>query len=119
MATSGGVLGISSATSAGARALTLVSVEPASGAVGEYAGLLAIRRYHESLGEGHRNLCIIPRSAHGTNPASAAMIGYEVKWIDDGEGMDLEELEAVCAANSENLAALMITYYYSRNYIRN
>ncbi len=85
------------------------SLQPASGASGEYAGLLAIRRYHESCGDGHRNLCIIPRSAHGTNPASAAMIGFEVRWIDDSEGMNVQELEALCEKEKDRLAALMIT----------
>eukprot|EP00392_Amoebophrya_sp_AT5.2_P005732 g5742.t1 len=89
------------------------SLQPASGAMGEYAGLLAIRRYHESRGEqgSRRNVCIIPRSAHGTNPASAAMIGMEVKWIDDSSGqLDVDELTALCAEYQDRLAALMITY---------
>ncbi len=91
------------------------SLQPASGAMGEYAGLLAIRRYHESqLGVAkskEKNLCIIPKSAHGTNPASAAMIGMEVKWIDDSKGqLPLQELKQICAENKGKISALMITY---------
>eukprot|EP00925_Amoebophrya_sp_RCC4383_P008022 GSA25T00013646001.1 len=72
---------------------------------------MAIRRYHESRGDAQRNVCIIPRSAHGTNPASAAMIGMEVKWIDDSKGtLDVEELTALAAEYKDRLAALMITY---------
>merc|ERR1719261_2237539 len=86
------------------------SLQPCSGASGEHAGLLAIRQYHISIGEGQRNVCIIPKSAHGTNPASAAMAGMEIKWIDDSEGLDLASLEALCKANADELSALMITY---------
>lgn len=62
------------------------SLQPTSGAAGEYAGLLVIRKYFESIGQSDRNICIIPRSAHGTNPASAAMCDMEIKWIDDSRG---------------------------------
>jgi glycine dehydrogenase len=88
------------------------SLQPMSGASGEYAGLLAIRKYYQSIGEGDRNIVIIPRSAHGTNPASAAMMGMQIKWIDDaGEGgIDVDEFEQLCQDNSDRLAALMITY---------
>ena len=86
------------------------SLQPTSGASGEYAGLLAIRRYLASLNEGHRNVVVIPRSAHGTNSASAAMMGLQIKWIDDANGLDLEELRSVCKAHASQLAALMITY---------
>ena len=61
------------------------SLQPTSGASDEYAGLLVIRKYQESIGQGHRNVCIIPRSAHGTNPASAVMCGMKIKWIDDSQ----------------------------------
>ncbi len=86
------------------------SLQPTSGASGEYAGLLAIRRYLESIGQGSRNLVIIPKSAHGTNPASAAMMGLQIKWIDDSDGIDISQLGSVCEANKESLAALMVTY---------
>merc|ERR1740130_94631 len=65
------------------------SLQPTSGASGEYAGLLAIRECQKSQGQGHRNICIIPKSAHGTNPASAAMAGMPIKWVDDSHGMDM------------------------------
>jgi glycine dehydrogenase len=90
------------------------SLQPTSGAAGEYAGLLVIRKYLESKGEGHRNVCIIPRSAHGTNPASAAMCDMEIKWIEDSQGMDLGEFKALCEANKDRLAALMVTYPSTR-----
>merc|ERR1740138_72110 len=67
------------------------SLQPTSGASGEYAGILAIRKYHEARGEGHRNICIMPRSAHGTNPATAAMANMQIKWIEDSKGMDVAE----------------------------
>ncbi|MBO0223193.1 hypothetical protein J0689_28335, partial [Vibrio parahaemolyticus] len=71
-----------------------VCMQPNSGAQGEYAGLLAIRRYHESRHEGHRNICLIPASAHGTNPASAHMAGMEVVVVrcDDEGNIDLVDL---------------------------
>jgi len=90
------------------------SLQPTSGASGEYAGLLVIRKYLESIGQGDRNICIIPRSAHGTNPASAAMCDMQIKWIDDSKGMDLEEFRQLCSDNKDRLAALMVTYPSTR-----
>ncbi|MEE9257577.1 MAG: aminomethyl-transferring glycine dehydrogenase, partial [bacterium] len=89
-----------------------VSLQPNSGAQGEYTGLLIIRRYHESRGELHRDICLIPSSAHGTNPASAAMMGWKVVVVNcDAEGnVDLGDLREKAAAHSAHLAALMITY---------
>lgn len=89
-----------------------ISMQPNSGASGEYAGLLAIRRYHESLGETDRNICLIPRSAHGTNPATAMMMGMQVVVVntDDNGNVDIEDLTAKCEQHSKNLGALMITY---------
>lgn len=89
-----------------------VSMQPNSGAQGEYAGLIAIRRYHESRGEGHRNVCLIPVSAHGTNPATAAMCAYEVVLVDcDKSGnIDMADLKAKAEAVSDRLAAIMVTY---------
>ena len=89
-----------------------VSIEPNAGSQGEYAGLLVIRKFHESRGEGHRDVCLIPTSAHGTNPASAAMAGLRVvtvKCLADGD-IDLADLRAKAAEHAKNLAALMITY---------
>merc|ERR1719203_1471714 len=90
------------------------SLQPTSGAAGEYAGLLTIRKYLESIGQGDRNVCIIPRSAHGTNPASAAMCDMQIKWIDDSKGMDLAEFKALCEEHKDKLAALMVTYPSTR-----
>ena len=89
-----------------------VSMQPNSGASGEYAGLLAIRRYHESLGETDRDVCLIPQSAHGTNPATAMMMGMKVIVVktDDNGNVDIDDLTAKCEENSANLGALMITY---------
>ena len=89
-----------------------MSMQPNSGAQGEYAGLLAIRRYHESLGEGHRNICLIPSSAHGTNPASATMMGLKVVVIktDENGNIDLADLKAKTEEHGANLSSLMITY---------
>jgi len=89
-----------------------ISMQPNSGASGEYAGLLAIRRYHESLGETDRNICLIPRSAHGTNPATAMMMGMQVVVVntDDNGNVDIADLTAKCEQHSKNLGALMITY---------
>ena len=89
-----------------------VSMQPNSGASGEYAGLLAIRRYHESLGETNRDVCLIPMSAHGTNPATAMMMGMQVVVVktDDNGNVDIDDLTAKCEEHSENLGALMITY---------
>jgi len=88
------------------------SLQPNSGAQGEYAGLMVIRAYHESRGEGHRNVAIIPSSAHGTNPASAVMAGMKVviTACDDKGNIDMDDLKAKVEANSENLSALMVTY---------
>ena len=89
-----------------------VSLEPNAGSQGEYAGLLAIRKYHESRGEGHRDICIIPTSAHGTNPASSVMAGMKVVTVSclaNGD-IDLADLRAKADAHKDRLAALMITY---------
>ena len=89
-----------------------VSLQPNAGSQGEYAGLLAIRAYHESRGQGHRHVCLIPTSAHGTNPASAAMCGFKVVAVAcDAQGnIDVPDLRAKAEANAANLAALMVTY---------
>ncbi len=89
-----------------------VSLQPNAGSQGEYAGLLAIRAYHESRGEGHRHLCLIPTSAHGTNPASAAMCGMKVVPVacDPQGNIDVADLAAKAAEHAANLAALMVTY---------
>ena len=89
-----------------------VSLQPNSGAQGEYAGLLAIRGYHAARGEGHRNICLIPSSAHGTNPASAQMVGMDVVVVDcDKDGnVDVDDLRAKAEKHGANLAALMVTY---------
>ena len=89
-----------------------VSLQPNSGAQGEYAGLLAIRAYHASRGEGHRKVCLIPSSAHGTNPASASMVGMDVVVVacDRGGNVDVNDLRAKAQAHSKNLAGVMITY---------
>jgi glycine dehydrogenase len=88
------------------------SLQPNAGSQGEYAGLLVIRAYHDSRGQGHRDVCLIPSSAHGTNPASAAMAGYKVVVVacDDGGNVDLADLEAKAKAHADKLAALMVTY---------
>ena len=89
-----------------------VSMQPNAGSQGEYAGLLVIRKYHESRGEGHRNVCLIPASAHGTNPASANMAGMKVKVVacDEAGNVDVADLKAKATENAADLAALMITY---------
>src|SRR5438552_1655990 len=89
-----------------------ISLQPNSGAQGEYAGLLAIRGYHAARGEPHRKVCLIPSSAHGTNPASASMAGMEVAVVAcDARGdVDVEDLRAKAEKHSNNLAAIMITY---------
>ncbi len=89
-----------------------VSLQPNAGSQGEYAGLLVIRAFHEARGEAHRNICLIPESAHGTNPASAQMSGLQVvvtKCDADGN-IDLDDLAAKCEQHSANLACIMITY---------
>jgi glycine dehydrogenase len=89
-----------------------VSMQPNSGASGEYAGLLVIKAYHESRGEGHRNVCLIPASAHGTNPASAAMAGMEVVVVktDPNGNVDMADLREKAVKHAPNLSALMVTY---------
>ena len=89
-----------------------VSLQPNSGAQGEYAGLLAIRAYHAARGEPHRKVCLIPSSAHGTNPASASMVGMEVvvTACDIRGDVDVDDLRAKAEKHSKNLAAVMITY---------
>jgi len=89
-----------------------VSMQPNSGAQGEFAGLLAIRGYHESRNEGHRNICLIPSSAHGTNPASAVMAGMTVVVVkcDNDGNIDVSDLQAKATEHAENLAAMMVTY---------
>ncbi|TGK06921.1 glycine dehydrogenase (aminomethyl-transferring) [Leptospira semungkisensis] len=89
-----------------------ISLQPNAGSQGEYAGLLAIRNYHISRGEADRNICLIPISAHGTNPASAAMVGFKVVVVAcDSEGnVDLDDLKAKAKEHSKDLAALMVTY---------
>ncbi len=89
-----------------------VCMQPNSGAQGEYAGLLAIRRYHASRGEGQRNICLIPKSAHGTNPATAQMCGMLVVVVDcDANGnVDLADLRTKAEEHAANLACLMLTY---------
>ena len=89
-----------------------VSLQPNAGSQGEYAGLLCIRRYHESRGEGGRDVCLIPASAHGTNPASAIMAGMRVVVVDCDESgnVDLRDLELKAREHGERLGALMITY---------
>ena len=89
-----------------------VSLQPNSGAQGEYAGLLAIKAYHQSKGEEQRNVCLIPASAHGTNPASANMAGMKVvvvKTTEQGD-IDMQDLTAKCEKHAENISAIMITY---------
>lgn len=89
-----------------------VSLQPNSGASGEYAGLMVIRAYHESRNQGHRNIALIPFSAHGTNPASAVMAGLSVVVVncDDRGNIDVEDLLAKASLHSDNLACLMVTY---------
>jgi len=89
-----------------------VSLQPNAGSQGEYAGLLVIKAFHESRGEGHRNICLIPESAHGTNPASAMMAGMTVvvTKCDAMGNVDIDDLRAKCEIHSGKLAAVMITY---------
>ncbi|EJG0879572.1 aminomethyl-transferring glycine dehydrogenase [Vibrio parahaemolyticus] len=88
------------------------SLQPNSGASGEYAGLIAIQRYHESRGEGHRNVCLIPSSAHGTNPATASMVSMRVVVVkcDDEGNIDIDDLAAKIEKHKDNLSSIMITY---------
>src|SRR5688572_10586012 len=89
-----------------------VSLQPNAGSQGEYAGLLVIRAYHESRNEGHRNVCLIPQSAHGTNPASAAMAGMKIVVVKTGPNgdVDIADLRARAEEHTNDLAALMVTY---------
>ncbi|MDR6454959.1 aminomethyl-transferring glycine dehydrogenase [Variovorax paradoxus] len=89
-----------------------ISLQPNAGSQGEYAGLLAIRSFHEANGQGHRNICLIPSSAHGTNPASAQMVGLQVVVTAcDAQGnVDMADLKRACEKHSDKLAAVMITY---------
>lgn len=89
-----------------------ISFQPNSGAQGEYAGLMVIRGYHESRGDSNRTICLIPSSAHGTNPASAVMAGMKVVVVqcDDRGNIDVDDLKSKAEKHSENLAALMVTY---------
>jgi glycine dehydrogenase len=89
-----------------------VSLQPNAGSQGEYAGLLIIHAYHASRGEGHRNVCLIPSSAHGTNPASAQMAGMQVVVVacDENGNVDLDDLKAKAERHSRKLAAIMVTY---------
>jgi glycine dehydrogenase len=89
-----------------------VSLQPNAGSQGEYAGLLVIRGYHESRGESHRNICLTPQSAHGTNPASAVMAGMKVVVVrtDPSGNIDLDDLRAKAEHHRNDLAALMVTY---------
>jgi glycine dehydrogenase len=89
-----------------------ISLQPNAGSQGEYAGLLAIRKYQEARGQGHRNICLIPASAHGTNPASAHLAGLDVVVVgcDPDGNVDLADLRAKATAHGARLAALMITY---------
>jgi glycine dehydrogenase len=89
-----------------------ISLQPNAGSQGEYAGLLVIRSYHESRGESHRTVCLIPDSAHGTNPASAVMAGMKVVVVgcDENGNIDLDDLRAKAELHSANLSTLMVTY---------
>ena len=89
-----------------------ISLQPNSGAQGEYAGLLAIKAYHQSRGQGHRHICLIPASAHGTNPASAQMAGMKVVVVGVAKSgnIDLDDLRTKAEKHSDDLAAIMITY---------
>ncbi|MDY0077516.1 MAG: aminomethyl-transferring glycine dehydrogenase [Bacteroidales bacterium] len=89
-----------------------MSFQPNSGASGEYAGLLVIRAYLDSIGQGYRNICLIPSSAHGTNPASAVMAGLEVLVVkcDSDGNVDIDDLREKATANKDKLAAIMVTY---------
>ncbi|MBS0630391.1 MAG: aminomethyl-transferring glycine dehydrogenase [Verrucomicrobia bacterium] len=89
-----------------------VSLQPNAGSQGEYAGLLVIRAYHESRGDHHRNVCLIPTSAHGTNPASAAMCGMKVVPVacDTNGNIDVADLQAKAAQHAQDLSCLMVTY---------
>jgi len=89
-----------------------ISSQPHSGATGEYAGLMAIKKYHESRGDGHRNICLVPLSAHGTNPATAQLCGMKIIPIgsDENGNIIVEEVKAKCEQYKEKLSCIMITY---------
>ncbi|NOI68006.1 aminomethyl-transferring glycine dehydrogenase [Vibrio sp. 99-8-1] len=89
-----------------------VSLQPNSGASGEYTGLIAIQRYHQSRGDDHRNVCLIPSSAHGTNPATASMVSMKVVVVkcDDAGNIDIDDLGAKIEKHRDNLSSIMITY---------
>ena len=89
-----------------------VSLQPNSGAQGEFTGLLCIKKYHEKNHQSHRKVCLIPQSAHGTNPASASLCGMDIKIVrcDDKGNVDVEHVKELATLHQENLAALMITY---------
>ena len=89
-----------------------ISLQPNAGSQGEYAGLLVIKAFHDANGQGHRNICLIPASAHGTNPASAQMVGMTVvvTACDEQGNVDMADLQAKCEQHSAHLAAVMITY---------
>ena len=89
-----------------------ISLQPNSGAMGEYAGLMAIKKYHESRGDFHRNVCLIPTSAHGTNPASAALCDMKIVVVDcDVNGnVDIDDLRKKVDLHKDKLSCLMITY---------
>ena len=89
-----------------------VSLQPNAGSQGEFAGLLAIQAYHANSGEPHRNVCLIPQSAHGTNPASASMAGMKIVVVkcDENGNVDIDDLNEKASANSDNLSCIMITY---------
>jgi glycine dehydrogenase len=91
---------------------TAISLQPNSGAQGEYTGLLVIRKYQEKSGQGHRDICLIPQSAHGTNPASAVMAGLKVVVVgcDENGNIDVADLKTKAQEHAPNLAALMVTY---------
>ena len=92
--------------------MRLLRIQPNSGASGEHSGLMVIREYHKSRNEGHRNICLIPSSAHGTNPASAVMAGMQVVVVkcDEKGNVDVDDLRAKAVEHKDNLSALMITY---------
>src|SRR5690606_31297550 len=95
------------------------SLQPNSGAQGEYAGLMVIRAYHQSRGEGHRNICLIPASAHGTNPASAVMAGMKVvvTKTDERGNIDVADLQEKARLHSENLVTLMDAHPCTRGVV--
>ena len=97
---------------ANATGFAAVSLQPNAGSQGEYAGLLTIRAYHLSRGDAHRNICLIPVSAHGTNPASAAMVGMQVVVVacDDDGNINIDDLRRLAQQHAPNLSACMVTY---------